>query len=561
MTRPDNQQWEFGPFRLDGAQHLLFRDGKVVPLSRKATDVLLVLLEHCGQLVEKEVLMRRVWPDSFVEESNLAVHISQLRKTLSEGDIPNRIETITRRGYRFVGELNGDTVPEVIPAIPPQEPVLNPPTTQPRSSLWIGATAILLIAAAFVALYLHHRSTLAANALKLRAQAIERERFATEAHHYQFDTGDLIRAAPIYENWAAAFPDDIVPRINLALIDSDLGKFGASFVQGKAALRIAPTDGRNYVTLASHYIAFDSLNEAHGIIDLAEARNLDSPGLHLCLYKIAFLQHDISGMAQQMEWAKRSGMAQTRESAESKSDFESFFLAQQAKTLAFDGHEAESADFTIQAIGFGREDSHEAFAKYLLDAAQREALFGNAAAAKDFANKALNMAHDRDTKYGAALALALAGSIAPANTIVDQLNNDFPDDTFVQYLYLPTIRAAVALQQKDPARAERVLEASIPYELGVAGGLVPVYMRGLAYLASHDSPRAEAEFQKVLANPGVVLNSPIGPLARLQLARAYALEADRTHAKAAYQDFLTRWKDADPTLPILRAAKAEYAKQ
>src|ERR1700744_1713614 len=102
MTRPDNQQWEFGPFRLDGAQHLLFRDGQTVPLSRKATDVLLVLLEHRGQLVEKEVLMRRVWPDSFVEESNLAVHISQLRKTLSDENAPYRIETIPRRGYRFV---------------------------------------------------------------------------------------------------------------------------------------------------------------------------------------------------------------------------------------------------------------------------------------------------------------------------------------------------------------------------------------------------------------------------------------------------------------------------
>src|SRR5665213_358628 len=119
MTRPDNQQWEFGPFRLDGAQHLLFRDGKIVPLSRRAADVLLVLLEHPGPLVEKEVLMRRVWPDSFVEESNLAVHISQLRKTLSEEAGPYRIETILRRGYRFIGDLKSDPVSEPASALPP----------------------------------------------------------------------------------------------------------------------------------------------------------------------------------------------------------------------------------------------------------------------------------------------------------------------------------------------------------------------------------------------------------------------------------------------------------
>jgi eukaryotic-like serine/threonine-protein kinase len=553
MTRPDNQQWEFGPFRLDGAQHLLLRDGKIVPLSRKATDMLLVLLENHGHLVEKEVLMRRVWPDSFVEESNLAVHISQLRKTLSEENVSCRIETIPRRGYRFIGELNSDPLPGFPPEIPPQELVDVPPTRQPRSALVTGITAFLLIAAAFLALYVHHRTTLAADtrrASDLRAQAIERERLAKESHRYQFDTGDLIRAAPIYENWAAAFPNDIVPRTNLALIDSDLGKFGASVAQGRAALGIAPGDSQNYASLASHYISFDSLNLAHDVIDLAVARKLDSPGLHVCLYEIAFLQHDASGMAQQMTWSA------------GKPDSEDLFLAHQANTLAFEGKAAKAAEFTTRATeAADRAGAKEIAAGYKLDAAQREAFFGNPTEAKRLAEEALALAQDRDTKYGAALALALAGSVTPANSIADKLNNDFPDDTFVQYLYLPTIRAAVALQQKDPARAAQLLEASTPYELGVAAGLVPVYVRGLAYLAYGDSPRAEVEFQKVIANPGVVLNSPIGPLSRLQLARAYALEGDHIHARAAYQDFLTRWKDADPALPILRAAQAEHAKQ
>ena len=406
--------------------------------------------------------------------------------------------------------------------------------------------AVLLLGAVFLAVYLRHRTKAAAEA---RVQASERERFAKESHHYQFDTGDLIRAAPIYENWAAALPNDIVPRTNLALIYSDLGKFGPSLEQGKAVLRMAPGDNRNYANLASHYISFDSLNEARDVIDLAVSRKLDSPGLHLCLYKIAFLQHDISGMAQQMAWAA------------GKPESEDRFLAHDADTLAFDGKAAQAAEFTARATEAARRaGENETAAGYELDAAQREALLGNPAEAKRLAGEALALAHDRDTRYGAALAFALAGSVVPANAIAVQLNNDFPDDTFVQYLYLPTIRAAVALQQKDPVRAAQVLEASTPYELGVAGGLMPVYVRGLAYLAYGDSPRAEDEFEKVIANPGVVLNSPIGPLARLQLARAYALEGDHIHAKAAYQDFLTRWKDADPTLPVLRAAQAEYAK-
>jgi len=547
MTRPDNKQWEFGPFRLDGAQHLLLRDGEIVPISRKATDMLIVLLEHHGQLVEKEELLRRVWPDSFVEESNLAVHISQLRKTLSDENALYRIETVPRRGYRFVGELNSDPVLETDLAVLSEEPVEALRIRPSGLTIAAGIVVVLLLANAFLAFYLRHRTEAAAEA---RVQAAERERFAKESHHYQFDTGDLIRAAPIYENWAVAFPDDIVPRTNLALIYSGLGKFGPSLSEGKAALRIAPDDSQNYVSLASHYIAFDSLNLAHDVIDLAASRKLDSSGLHLCLYEIAFLQRDETGMAQQMAWS--SG----------KPDSEDLFLAHQAKTLAFDGKDAKATEFTLRATeAAARAGAKEIAAGYKVDAAQREVLFGNPAEAKRLAAEALALAHDRDTRYGAALALALAGSVDPADAIVKQLNNDFPDDTFVQYLYLPSIRAAIALQQKDSVRAAQVLEASTPYELGVAGGLMPVYVRGLAYLAYGDSPRAEDEFQQVIANPGVVLNSPIGPLARLQLARAYALEGDHIHAKAAYQDFLNRWKDADPALPILRAAQAEYAKQ
>jgi eukaryotic-like serine/threonine-protein kinase len=176
------------------------------------------------------------------------------------------------------------------------------------------------------------------------------------------------------------------------------------------------------------------------------------------------------------------------------------------------------------------------------------------------AETALSLAKDHDTQYGAAVALAFAGDTSRANAIANQLNQRFPEDTVVQFCYLPVIRSAVALKQNDWRRALKELDAAAPYDLGVAGGLFPVYMRGLSYLAAKDGDRAAIEFQKIADHPGVALNSPIAAVVQLQIGRAAVLSGKPSVAKAAYEKFFVNWKDADPDIPILTQAKTEYAK-
>jgi predicted Zn-dependent protease len=197
---------------------------------------------------------------------------------------------------------------------------------------------------------------------------------------------------------------------------------------------------------------------------------------------------------------------------------------------------------------------------YEADAALREALFGNPAQARERAADALELSNGWDAQSVAALALALTGDEVRVETLATDLDNRFPEHTIVQSYYLPTLRAQVALSRNDPSRAIEILQAAAPYELSDAGALYPIYVRGEAYLAAHKGSEAVAEFQKILDHRGIVVNDPIGAMAHLGLARAYALSGDRTKAKAAYQDFLTLWKDADPDIPILKQAQAEYAK-
>ncbi len=197
----------------------------------------------------------------------------------------------------------------------------------------------------------------------------------------------------------------------------------------------------------------------------------------------------------------------------------------------------------------------------------REALFGNAAEARQQATVAKGRSTGRDMDYGLALAMAYAGDANRAQALADDLNKRFPEVAPMQFNYLPTLRAKLALLRSNPQQALDALRVASPYELGLpASGfynwpnLYPVYVRGEAYLAAHQGSEAATEFQKILDHRGIVLNEPIGALAHLQIGRAYAMQGDTAKAKAAYQDFLTLWKDADPDIPILKRAKAEYAK-
>jgi tetratricopeptide (TPR) repeat protein len=195
--------------------------------------------------------------------------------------------------------------------------------------------------------------------------------------------------------------------------------------------------------------------------------------------------------------------------------------------------------------------------------ALREAFFGDAPRCRQKAMTALQYSNNREVEYGAALALAICGDTSRAQVLGDDLERRFPEDTLVRVSYLPVLRARIALNQGDSSKAIEMLQVAVPYELGarqLIGALYPVYVRGEALLAARQGAEAAAEFQKILDHRGVVGSDPIGALAHLQMGRAFALAGDKTRAKTAYEDFLALWKNADPDIPILKQAKAEYAR-
>ena len=216
-----------------------------------------------------------------------------------------------------------------------------------------------------------------------------------------------------------------------------------------------------------------------------------------------------------------------------------------------------------------QERQREAAASYQAARAVWEAVCGNAAEGKSDAIAALALSNGRDVEYAAGLALALSGDSSRSQPLADDLEKRFPEDTFAKFTYVPVLRALSALEHGKPTDSVERLQIALPYELAVnglnfnhfyLGGLHSAYVRGEALLAAHRYAEAAAEFQKILDHRGIVGADPIGALAHLQLGRAFVLSGDAIKAKAAYQDFLTLWKDADPDIPILVQAKAEYAR-
>ncbi len=301
----------------------------------------------------------------------------------------------------------------------------------------------------------------------------------------------------------------------------------------------------SYAYLVYPYLNLNRLDEARAIAEEAQAKKLDSPLLRGALYLLAFLQNDAAGMAQQLAWSA------------GKPGIEEVLLSYEADTVAYSGWLGKAREFSRRAVASAeRAEEKETAAGYEAEAALREALFGNATEARQRAASALALSAGRDVQYGAALALALAGDASRAQALADDLGKHFPEDTVVQFNYLPTLHAQLALRRNDSSKAITDLQSAAPYELGspISGGafspaLYPVYVRGEAYLAEHQGSEAAAEFQKILDQRGVVLNEPI-----------YVTQGDSSKARAAYQDFFTLWKDADAGIPVLQQAKAEYAK-
>jgi eukaryotic-like serine/threonine-protein kinase len=388
-------------------------------------------------------------------------------------------------------------------------------------------------------------------AFDLRDRVSEQEKLALEPAYRKVVLGDLEKARQGFELWAQTYPRDWEPRDQLGAIYRIFGRYDKSLEEYREALRLAPESGGEYANVVSVYRALNRLDETRATANEAQTKNLDSPGLHGELYFIAFLQSDAAGMEQQIAWSA------------DKPEMEVALLANEADTAAYSGRMGSARAFSRRAVGAAEHaEEKETAAGYEADAALREALVGNATEARQRAAAALGLSSGPDVQYEAALSLALAGDAARAQTLADQLGSRFPENTVVQVNYLPTLEAQIALSRNDSLKAIEILQAATPYELGnvVGGALNPIFVRGEAYLAAHQGREAAVEFQKILDHRGVVVNAPIGALAHLGLARAYALQADTAKTRAAYQDFLALWKDADSDVPALKQSKGEYSK-
>jgi eukaryotic-like serine/threonine-protein kinase len=296
------------------------------------------------------------------------------------------------------------------------------------------------------------------------------------------------------------------------------------------------------------YIYLDRLDDAKATYEQALERKLDATFFQLGLYQIAFLQNDSAGMARVVAGAQGQPGAEDE------------LIGQEAITAAYFGRLRSSRELSRQAMDSAmRTEENESAATYSAQSALREALFGNIEEARRRASLALESSAGRYSRYSSALALAYAGDDARVQKLADNLAKDFPEDTAVRFAFVPTLRARIALNHNDPTQAIEALRAAVPYETGTPV-LYPAYERGQAYIAAHQGTDAAVEFQKILDHRGIVVNDPIRALAHLQIGRAYAIQGDTAKAKAAYQDFLTLWKDADPDISLLVAAKSEYAK-
>jgi eukaryotic-like serine/threonine-protein kinase len=402
------------------------------------------------------------------------------------------------------------------------------------------------------------QASLAAENIKkayaLRDRVSEHEKYRIAALYYDEVTGEEEQAIQVYELWAKSYPQDLVPPNNLGVIYADLGQYEKALAVTEESLQLEPNQVNAYGNLAQDYLAVNRPDDAKKAIEQAQERKLDGDFLHWTIYQLAFFRGDAAEMERQVVWAA------------GKPGSEDLLLSFQSDTEAYHGHLLKARDFSRRAVDSAvRDDSKETAAIWQVNSALREAEFGNAATAKQDVAAALALAPGRDVKLLSALTLARTGETAHANSIVEELEKNYGSDTMLKIYWLPTIKAAIELNANNSAQAVVFLEAAAPYELGdppqlQLGTMYPVYIRGQAQLVAHNGAAAATEFQKFLDHHGVTLNLPLGALAHLGLARAYALQGDTTKSRTAYQDFFALWKDADPDIPILIAAKAEYAK-
>jgi len=403
-------------------------------------------------------------------------------------------------------------------------------------------------------------------AFELRDHASERERLVLVAEYYENVTGEMEKSAHNFQQEIDSYPRESSGYIGLGLAYAALGQYEKAEKATRQAMRMTPNRMSAYLNLANCMLGLQRIDEARQLIQEAQARKLDDAIAHLTLYVVAFIGSDSSAMAEQRKWFAE------------RPEYDNYGLALDSDTEAYVGHLRKSRELSTRAVESAvRADQKEVGATYRGNAAVLEAAYGNAAAARQAATQTLNLS---STTLGATaeagLAFAMAGEPRRAQELTQELEQRFPLDTQAHSLWLPAIRAQLELNKKNFSSALDALQAASRFEFGNLAFtnnlscLYHTYVRGQAYLGAKQGNAAATEFKKILDHSGIVSNCWTGALARLGVARANALQAKtskgadadaaRVRALAAYKDFLTLWKDADSDIPILKEAKAEYAK-
>ncbi|HTS48381.1 MAG TPA: protein kinase [Bryobacteraceae bacterium] len=399
-----------------------------------------------------------------------------------------------------------------------------------------------------------------AKGYELRNRVSNQENYFITFNYHRQVTRNLELARQTLESWVQETPRDLMPHGFLAAFTTQgSGHYDKAVEEGLKAIALDPDYAIGYENVAFAYIYLDRLSDAEALLRKASERKIETVGFSLCRYFIAFLRNDPTAM--ERETTQR----------QAKLEAQGFFENQEALTLAYRGRLKEAARLSDRAVSLSRQAGlRERAALFAGARAAWNALLGARVQAKGSAASALALYRSRDADYGPAYALALAHDSAQAHNIAADLEKRYPEDTSVQFSYLPVLRALEALNRGNPAKALELTQLAAPYDLAVPatafytgsfiGALYPVYVRGLAYSGLGRHREAAAEFQKILDHPAIVLNDPMGPLARLQLARALSASGDRTRSAAVYKDLLTLWKDADADLPMVQEARAESAR-
>jgi eukaryotic-like serine/threonine-protein kinase len=388
----------------------------------------------------------------------------------------------------------------------------------------------------------------AKKAFDLRERVSEREKFYI-AQHYYFANGDIEKEKESLDQAIKAYPNDSTAFGNLALeYNLFYGQFDKAIPMAEESSRIEPVSPFGYVHAAIGYMALGRLEEARSLLRRAVDSKADNLFVHQTLYELAFLDGDADGMQRQLQWSEGKPS-------------EYLLLNFAASAAASRGQMQKAAELITRSVQVtNRLGFKGTTAATQANGALIQAQVGNVAKARELASSSSALASDRGNLGVVATALARVGDAARAQAIADDLGRRFPVDTLLHQVTIPSVRALIELDRKAPEQAIQALQATTPYELGTAQGFLPIYFRGLAYLQAKRGPDAAAEFQKIIEHRGIDPAVPEHPLAKLGLGRAYVIAGDTAKARSAYQDFLALWKDADPDVPILKEAKAEYAK-